>query len=419
MVNSKPTCVGIQTDWLRPNGSSGYGAIGWYRQKNPLEKLGYKVYGDEIRIGSPKLALKLREKGEIWFFKPVDNTGMNVDIDTAKHFTGAKLVVDIDDEPFDINEAHPMYKELTEKSVRVRRMLEIADHIVVSTEPLKESLKGFGKPITVIPNAIDPKIWKVKRKVRDDGKVRIGWIGSASHFADTGVVNEVFDDILKKYPNVEIHLCGFAQNASSRGDREFHHKGTNGYEEFPQFLADLDLDIAVAPLIDSKFNRCKSNIKWMEHAMLEIPMVLSYLDPYHCVEHGKTGYLAKKKYEWVKYLGKLIESKELREKIGKEAKKEVLENFNIEKQLPIYEKLFNKLVKRDIVVYTANVGGFDQVQEDQNTEGANFVAFTDQESETWDVKKPYDKFKDNRRNSRMQKIMPHMYLDCKYSIYLD
>lgn len=412
--------VGIATDWLRPDGSSGYGAIGWYRQKNPLEKLGYKVYGDEIRLGSPQLALDLRDKGEIWFFKPVDNTGMNEDIERARKFTGAKLVIDIDDEPFDINPTHPMFKELTEKSPRVKVMLGLADHIVVSTPELKESLKAFRKPITVIPNAIDPKIWKVKKKKRDDGKIRIGWIGSASHFSDTQVVNEAFDEILKKYPQVELHLCGFAQNASSRGDREFHHKGTNGYKEYPQFLADLDLDIAVAPLIDSKFNRCKSNIKWMEHAMLETPMVLSDITPYSdCVKNYKTGYLAKNKNQWVKYLGWLVESAEKRKEIGQAAKKEVLDKFTIDKQLPKYQELFEKLRKKDITVYTANIGGFDKLQEDQITEGANFIAFTDQLSDTWEIRKTYDKFKEDRRNSRIQKIMPHLFFDTKYSIYLD
>ncbi len=31
----------------------------------------------------------------------------------------------------------------------------------------------------------------------------------------------------------------------------------------------------------------------------------------------------------------------------------------------------------------------------------------------------YDKFRDFRRNSRIQKIMPHKFMDCDYSIYMD
>lgn len=420
----KVKVVGILTDWLRPDGSESYGGIGWYRVKNGLEKLGHSVIG-KLTLGTPQQALDLKNKGDIWFWKPVDNTGMAEIIERARKFTGAKIVVDIDDEPFDINPGHPLYKEIREKSERVAQMLQIADRIVVSTPQLKESLEKFGKRITVIPNAIDPKIWKVKGKKRTDGKIRIGWVGSSSHIADIGVVEDVFREILDKYENVEVYFCGFVVgdfggNKEGYKGRVFNKQGTSNYADYPQFLAGLDLDIAVAPLIDSKFNRSKSNIKWLEHAMLETPMVLSDIPPYSdCVKNYKTGYLASSKSQWLKYLGWLIENPEKRKEIGQNAKKAVLENYLIDKQLPKYAELFENLREKEITVYTSIIGGFDKLIEDQVTENADFVAYTDQTSETWDVRKPYDKFKDNRRNSRIQKLMPHLFIRSEYSIYLD
>jgi glycosyltransferase involved in cell wall biosynthesis len=113
-------------------------------------------------------------------------------------------------------------------------------------------------------------------------------------------------------------------------------------------MAETGIDIAIAPLIDTKFNRSKSNIKWLESSMLEIPMVLSDIPPYsECVKNYKTGYLASNKSQWVKYLGWLVESKEKREEIGKAAKKEVLKHWTIDKQLPKYEKLFKTLSKEE------------------------------------------------------------------------
>jgi len=419
VLKSMPKVLGIMTDWARPNGKEGYGAIGWYRVKNALEKLGHEVVG-KIYLGTPEMALDLKKRGDIWFWKPVDNEGMNVFIDTAKIFTGAKMILDIDDEPFDLNRDHPLYADIVKKSERVRRMIEISDHLVVSTQQLKDSLAHFGKRTTVIPNAIDPEIWKVKTKKRTDKKIRIGWIGSASHIADIPVVMGAFDEILKKYPNVEIHLCGFLTELKFQNPSYIHHTGTAGYDEFPQFLADLDPDIAVAPLLDTKFNRSKSNIKWLEHSMLEIPMVLSNIPPYKgSVTPNETGFLATGKGQWVKYLSMLIEDKALRKKIGKSAKKEVLDKYLIDKQLQKYEALFEMIEKKDIVVYTSVTGDKDTLMEDQETKGANFVAFTDKRSDCWDVRKPYDKFKDNRRNSRIAKIMPHLFFDTKYSVYLD
>jgi hypothetical protein len=154
--------------------------------------------------------------------------------------------------------------------------------------------------------------------------------------------------------------------------------------------------------------------------MLETPMVLSDVTPYkECVTNYKTGYLASGTSQWVKYLSWLIENSEKRKEIGRAAKEAVLKDFTIDKQLPKYEKLFDKLIDKNVTVYTSLIGGIDELNESQNTEGANFWAFTDHKSETWEIKPAYDKFKDNRRNSRIQKIMPHKYIKSEYSIYMD
>ena len=81
--------------------------------------------------------------------------------------------------------------------------------------------------------------------------------------------------------------------------------------------------------------------------------------------------------------------------------------------------MFEWLTKKPITVYTAISGKFDKLIPPTKTKTANYVAFTDQKSEEWVTKKPYGNFHDSRRNSRIQKIMPHLYLDTEYSIYLD
>lgn len=52
---------------------------------------------------------------------------------------------------------------------------------------------------------------------------------------------------------------------------------------------------------------------------------------------------------------------------------------------------------------------------------AKFVAYLGAPalSPTWDVKPAYDRFVDPRRNSRIQKILAHEYIDTEYSIYID
>ena len=88
------------------------------------------------------------------------------------------------------------------------------------------------------------------------------------------------------------------------------------------------LDISVCPLADNQFNRCKSNIKWLESTMSGAAVVAS--DVYPCaqsIEHGKTGYLAKRTKDWVKCLSDLIENEDKRKQMVKNAQKEVKDNY--------------------------------------------------------------------------------------------
>jgi hypothetical protein len=75
-----------------------------------------------------------------------------------------------------------------------------------------------------------------------------------------------------------------------------------------------------------------------------------------------------------------------------------------------------------IEVVTCITGGKDTLRDDQVKGNAKFICYTDNpdlKSETWEIRKAYDKFKDPRRNSRMHKIMMHKYSDADITIWID
>lgn len=74
-------------------------------------------------------------------------------------------------------------------------------------------------------------------------------------------------------------------------------------------------------------------------------------------------------------------------------------------------------------IYTVICGGKDTLSEDINTKGADAFCFTDNpnlKSEKWKIVLLPSLFTDARRNSRLPKMLPHIYLkDYEYSLYLD
>jgi len=81
------------------------------------------------------------------------------------------------------------------------------------------------------------------------------------------LVNEVHWVILGACPE---HLRPFVH--------EFH-QGV-AVDLYPAKLASLNLDLALAPLEDSFFNRCKSNVRLLEYGACGYPVICSNLEAY-------------------------------------------------------------------------------------------------------------------------------------------
>lgn len=73
-------------------------------------------------------------------------------------------------------------------------------------------------------------------------------------------------------------------------------------------------------------------------------------------------------------------------------------------------------------IYTVITDGKDELNEDINIDGVKAVCFTNRPmiSKVWEIRRIPSTFKDERRTSRMPKILPHIYLpDATHSLYLD
>jgi len=75
-----------------------------------------------------------------------------------------------------------------------------------------------------------------------------------------------------------------------------------------------------------------------------------------------------------------------------------------------------------ISIFTSITGGKDTLLEDKENKGkADFVAFLDTPylSPTWRVQPNKKLFIDERRNSRIPKLLPHLFTTNEYSIWID
>jgi glycosyltransferase involved in cell wall biosynthesis len=233
-----------------------------------------------------------------------------------------KLVYEIDDDLFTIDpRSNPngvaMYSDPI-IAANIRRNVEVADLVTVSTPALAEVFGQFNHNVKVLPNYIAEDLLGVERPRRS--RLTVGWGGSFTHLMDFDSSGPQIRRFLDRNTDVDFHCIGtdFRQHLKFPIERTLF---TPWSPDFDAYYRSIDFDIGLAPLKSHVFNRSKSHIKALEYAALGIPAVVSAEPPYEdFVVHGETGYLVRRDHEWGKFLNELARDPGRREAMGAKAR---------------------------------------------------------------------------------------------------
>jgi glycosyltransferase involved in cell wall biosynthesis len=251
-----------------------------------------------------------------------------------KQFSGSKIVWDLDDNLFEIPESNPAYKTFGPVDHNVLKMyLSWSDYLTCSTNTLAmqlmESYNADPSRISVLPNLIDTNDWPKKKRKFPSEKIHILWAGSATHQDDLELIVEPIKRIIKERDNVRFTFIGMVPNELLQEDPEriaFYYGCEIKY--YSMLMSDFNPDIALAPVVDHRFNRAKSGIKWMENTLAGAATIASDLDPYsECIKHNETGILCSPK-DWYDAMIRLIDNPDEVDRLHNNARKAVEREFS-------------------------------------------------------------------------------------------
>jgi glycosyltransferase involved in cell wall biosynthesis len=195
-----------------------------------------------------------------------------------------------------------------------------------------------GKRVFVLRNRLaHDQLASADRAFRDrfalrigDGRLRVGYFsGSPSHDRDFASIADVLLDMLRTHREAVLVIVGYLVL-----DPRFHE--LKGQIERHPFVALGDLpslvvqcDINIAPLeMDNPFCRAKSELKFFEAGILEVPTIASSTDSFRdAIRHGENGFLAADSDEWREGLERLLANPELRMRLGRQAKRDTLARY--------------------------------------------------------------------------------------------
>ena len=244
--------------------------------------------------------------------------------------TGARLIYDLDDDLLNIPRDHPDAKELRPKAKTVRRMLRHADRVTVSTTALAESLRSSRDDAVVVPNTLDERLWgDVPPPVRDgvhQGPVRILCMGTATHDADFAMIEAALAQLHEAFGGrIAIDMLGFSSRRTLPYWVNRLGMPPTASASYPGFVnwitAQNRWEIGLAPLAETAFNRCKSPIKTMDYAALDLAVLASDVAVYRgSVADGLGGMLvANTTGAWYTALSRLVRDTDLRRRLGQGA----------------------------------------------------------------------------------------------------
>jgi glycosyltransferase involved in cell wall biosynthesis len=224
---------------------------------------------------------------------------------------------------------------------RFRQTLERCHAVLASTDYLAGWMRKLGKLAWVHRNAFSLEMLAQSESVLAaqpqlnqrgiDGKVVIGYAsGTPTHNKDFALVKPAILKVMKRYPLVEMHLVGPLDPGAGWGEfsSRVRRKPLVSWRSLPSRLVGFDINIA--PLVaDNPFNQSKSEIKYMEAAMLSIPTLASLTDAFaYGIRHGHNGLLASSEAEWLEALSALIENSAERIAMGDRAYTDVINRYH-------------------------------------------------------------------------------------------
>lgn len=252
--------------------------------------------------------------------------------------SGASLVYELDDDLLDAQAllARKFDGDTAELARKIIWLSEHADLVTVSTESLAALLAARNPNVQVVPNLLDGDLWRLGDE-RDhasgpyarsaDGPIRIGYIGTPSHDEDLALVTDAMQRLQARYGSrIEIEVIGAFQNSVPMFGRRIALPRNTDYPSFVSWLLQrVHWDIGIIPLADDRFNRSKSNLKFLEYAALDMAIVCSDVESYRNIgRHEDNGLMvANDASTWCDAVSRLIDDPDLRRDLALRARSEV------------------------------------------------------------------------------------------------
>jgi glycosyltransferase involved in cell wall biosynthesis len=225
---------------------------------------------------------------------------------------------------------------------KISKLMKMSDSVFSVNQAIAKYAVDYNNDIEIVPMSVDTKRYSPAENIKKDlnAKPIITWVGTRSNQININLAVEPLRKINKKHSFVFRIIA----------DEPMLFEGLE--VEFIPWTFDNEVprlqeaQIGIVPVMESVWSPWKFFFKTVQFMSLGMPIVASAVGSnLEIIKDGFNGFLVKNEQEWEEKIQLLLENESLRLKLGQNARKTALAQFDIENQYDFIEKKFKSMAK--------------------------------------------------------------------------
>jgi glycosyltransferase involved in cell wall biosynthesis len=259
----------------------------------------------------------------------------------ALRVSGTPYVVDYDDATFHDYDRHPRWMVRRLLGGKIAKVMQRAATVTAGNQYISDyATRVKARRVVIMPSVVDVDRYRARDAV-DEGKIRLGWIGTPKTQQFLGQIGEALQSASAQVP-LELIAIG-ARNAEIPGVSVLTKPWTEASE-----AAELSaVDIGIMPLADTDYVRGKCGYKLIQYMASGLPTIAFPSQANSSiVDNNLTGILAKSQAEWVTAIVRLARDRNLRSDMGAAGRAKAESQYSIKVMLPQVAEVLSEAIAR-------------------------------------------------------------------------
>lgn len=218
---------------------------------------------------------------------------------------------------------------------KTRAICRNAAHVMAGNEYLADYARAVNQNVTIVPSTIDTDLYIPDYPREQPETITIVWSGSFSTLQHLDTIRGALQRLAKER-RFRLRVIGAT---------EYSPEGVD--TESVQWRAATEVEdlkpghIGIMPLPNDQWSKGKCGLKALQYMALGIPAICSPVGVNSTIiDDGRNGFLADSEDEWIEKLKMLMDSVELRIKMGAEGRVTVEEEYSARCQAPRVAEVF-------------------------------------------------------------------------------